>query len=575
MSEEKNERNDEELAESKNHVSGYFDSLIADFSLEEQQPSEKKPPEDSGEVEVETVDGITVESIIKEVEEAETEPEVIFDVEAPVQQPQQAPPENMPPEEEQPEKKKGGIIAFLFPVKGDAVGEVIRKIVFLIAVSVFAVAGVLLVTNLTDSQAAIEDQKKDKKIIVTTVATTINDKGEIETIPPTEEEIQQHNFSVMEYYKSISENIIGFLEVPGCEIAEPVVQGTDNEYYLKHTYEDERNQAGALFMDYRCSVTEDHTSPNIVIYGHNQRDGTKFGTLKLYKYDLDFYAKNPIITFTTEYSSSKYVIFGYFVTNTLEKQDSNGEVFRYHDYIETLSNPGTFGWYMNQIKRRNQIISPVDVTYGDELLVLSTCSNEFSDSRFAVFARKLREGETEDSFDFEAAEINRSAKGIDWNAVLSAPTRATRATSATTVTSETVSETTTAVPSETTTRRNAVAENFENIFDSYSDIFTTAPPSDDDGGTTKRRRKTTAETTEETVPPADEDSETESSSSRKKKTTAETTEETTQKTKKKTQATTAASEEETSEVTTVPETSASEEEVTETASAEETGENSQ
>lgn len=573
MSEEKNERNDEELAESKNHVSGYFDSLIADFSLEEQQPPEKKPPEDSGEVEVETVDGITVESIIKEVEEAETEPEVIFDVEAPVQQPEQAPPEDMPVNEEQPEKKKGGIIAFLFPVKGDSVGEIIRKIIFLAAVSVFAVAGVLLVTNLTDSQAAIEDQDEDKKIIVTTVATTINEKGEVVTIPPTEEEIQQHNFSVMEYYKSISENIIGFLEVPGCEIAEPVVQGTDNEYYLKHTYKDERNQAGALFMDYRCSVTEDHTSPNIVIYGHNQRDGTKFGKLKLYKYDLDFYAKNPIITFTTEYSSSKYVIFGYFVTNTLEKQDSNGEVFRYHDYIETLSNPGTFGWYMNQINRRNQIISPVDVTYGDELLVLSTCSNEFSDSRFAVFARKLREGETEDSFDFEAAEINRNAKGIDWNAVLSAPTRATRATSATTVTSETVSETTAAAPSETTTtKKNAVAENFENIFDSYSNIFTTAPPSDGDGGTTKRRRKTTAETSEETTAPAGEDSETESSSSKKKKTTAGTAEETTKKTRK---TTTAASEEETSEVTTVPETSASEEEATETASAEESGENSQ
>lgn len=571
MSEEKNERNDEEFAESKNHVSGYFDSLIADFSLEEQQPPEKKPPEDNTEVEVETVDGITVESIIKEVEEAETEAEVIFDEEAPAQQTEQAPPEDMPAEEEQPEKKKGGIIAFLFPVKGDSAGEVIRKIVFLVAVSVFAVAGVLLVTNLTDSQAAIEEQEEDKRIIVTTVATTINEKGEVVTIPPTEEEIQQHNFSVIEYYKSISPNIIGFLEVPGCEIAEPVVQGTDNDYYLRHTYKDERNQAGAVFMDYRCSVTDDYTSPNLVLYGHNQRDGTKFGRLKLYKYDLDFYAKNPIITFTTEYSSSKYVIFGFFVTNTLEKQDSNGEVFRYHDYIETLSNQGTFGWYMNQINRRNQIISPVDVTYGDELLVLSTCSNEFSDSRFAVFARKLREGETEDSFDFESAEINRNAKGIDWNAVLSAPTRAPRDTSAAAVTSETASETTTAVPSETTTRRNAVAENFENIFDNYSDIFTTAPPSDSDGGTTKRRRKTTAETTEETSAPADEESETESSSSKKKKTTAETTEETTKKTKK---ATTAASEDVTSEVTAVPETSVSGEEATETASADESSESS-
>lgn len=555
MSEEKNERNDEELAENKNHVGGYFDSLIADFSLDElpAEESATAETEDSGEVKVETVDGITVENAVSETVSAETEPEVIFDEEAPVKEESTPAVQTDSTEDSEEDKdKKGGIIAFLFPVKGDAVGEVIRKIVFLAAVAVFAVAGVLLVKNIRDSHEATNIAATDESIIVTTVATSIGEGGEIITIPPTEEEIQQHNFSVMEYYKNINSDILGFVELPGCDIAQPVVQGTDNEYYLKHTYFNTNNQAGSIFMDYRCTVSEDYTSPSIVLYGHNQRDGTMFGNLKRYKYDLDFYAENPIVTFTTQYESAKYVIFGFFVTNTLEKQDSKGEVFHYHDYIETLSNPGTFGWYLNQVNRRNQIDSPVDVTYGDKLLVLSTCSNEYSDSRFAVFARKLREGETEDSFDFYSATINQNAKGIDWNAVLSAPTRASRPV---TETSAATSVTTT-VPSETTvssTKKNAIAQGIEGIVGDYSDLFSTAPPSDPEETSSRKKRKTTAQSSEST--------------------TASETEKTTTKKKKET---TAVTEEETSKVTTVPETSASDtESATETVSAENSGSDSE
>ncbi|MGN1102134.1 MAG: class B sortase, partial [Huintestinicola sp.] len=167
--------------------------------------------------------------------------------------------------------------------------------------------------------------------------------------------------------------------------------------------------------------------------------------LKFYKNNVDFYKKNPIVVFNTEYGIGDYIIFGYFVTNVYEKQDSAGEVFHYHDYIETLNNESTFNWYMSKVNERNQIIPPVDVVYGDKLLVLSTCSNEYSDSRFVVLARKVREGENISAIDFSAARLNPNAKQIDWDAILG-----TSSESETTV-SETVTETTVATTVETTT----------------------------------------------------------------------------------------------------------------------------
>jgi hypothetical protein len=171
-------------------------------------------------------------------------------------------------------------------------------------------------------------------------------------------------------------------------------------------------------MDYRVVIEEDNVSPNIVIYGHNQEDGTMFGDMKFYKNDIEHYNANPFVQFNTLYDVGEYVIYGYFITNSLEAQDSNGEVYRYHDQINNLDDPDTFEWYMREIKKRNQIISPVDVEVGDRLLTLSTCSNEFTNSRFIIFARKLREDETHDSFDFTKTRYNYAAQGVDWDAII-------------------------------------------------------------------------------------------------------------------------------------------------------------
>lgn len=538
-----------------------IDDAITDYESEDIEEDETVP-EDTDETD-DTVDDISDDEIIDDEPESdeaspeeaaptekESSPEEKTDSTESVSESETVQADDIPPFEPEPvtltaeeaaednaKKTKKNILKEILPWKSDTVFEMIRKIVFIIAVIIFVGAGVMLASTLIQSNRAVKDLEQIKEIVTTTAKTAIDSEGNVITIAPTEEEEQQHNIDIMSYYKGISDKVVGFIELEGCDIYQPVVQDpedTTNTYFLTHTYYDEQNKGGAIFMDYRCTISEDYVSPNIVLYGHNQEDGTMFGNLKNYKQNLEFYAENPTVTLRTDYETGTYLIYAFFVTNALEKQDSNGEVFHYHDYIEALNDEATFNWYMGEVQSRNQIISPVKAEFGDKLLVLSTCSNEFSNSRFVVFARKLRDGESVSDYDFTSASFNPYARGVDWTAIMSGET--------TTETSEETSDETTAPEEtdedgETTTKKKkkkkTSAADEENGTDTLnadsSDTdtpvdadVTTVPPdaSDEDGEetTSKKKKKTTTEVTEETTE--------EATSKKKKSTTADTSEET-------------------------------------------------
>ena len=77
--------------------------------------------------------------------------------------------------------------------------------------------------------------------------------------------------------KEINPDTIAYLKVNNTNIDYIVVKGKDNEYYLKHNFERNWNVAGWVFGDYRNHF--DETDKNLIIYGHNTRDGSMFDTL--------------------------------------------------------------------------------------------------------------------------------------------------------------------------------------------------------------------------------------------------------------------------------------------------------
>ena len=108
--------------------------------------------------------------------------------------------------------------------------------------------------------------------------------------------------------KEKNSDTVGFLKVNGTNIEYTVVKGTNNSYYLKHNFNKESNSAGWIFADYKNKV--DGTDKNLVIYGHNMRDDSMFGSLKnILNDDWHNEEENKYVTFITENDNSIYEVF--------------------------------------------------------------------------------------------------------------------------------------------------------------------------------------------------------------------------------------------------------------------------
>lgn len=190
---------------------------------------------------------------------------------------------------------------------------------------------------------------------------------------------------------SINPDVQGWLEIEGTGIAYPVVQADDNDYYLRRDFYGNKNDHGVIFMDYDCSVSPANPSDNLVLYGHNMRDGQMFGELTNYT-ELEYYQAHPVIDFDSVYGTGKYKIISVFITNTLPE---HGEVFQYHLFHQA-ENAEEYNAFVQNVQARSLFTTGVDAQYGDQLLTLSTCVYYFSDARLVIVAREVREGESDE-----------------------------------------------------------------------------------------------------------------------------------------------------------------------------------
>ncbi len=186
---------------------------------------------------------------------------------------------------------------------------------------------------------------------------------------------------------------VGYIAIEGTQVDNPVVQTVDNDYYLATGFDGQEFRAGTVFMDYTDKIGPypEEWSENIVLYGHNMADNTMFGSLRRYRQDLEFYKESPFITFSTNYADYTYVIFGLIITGGNPDSD-----FLYWN-MEELDDKKAFDSYVNTVESKNMINNPLDVSYGDSILTLSTCYSDEDNSRFLVVARRLRDDEDKET----------------------------------------------------------------------------------------------------------------------------------------------------------------------------------
>lgn len=178
--------------------------------------------------------------------------------------------------------------------------------------------------------------------------------------------------------KKINSETRGYLVVKKTNIAYPVVQHSDNSYYLKRDFYKKKSSMGWIYMDYRNNSTE--LDDNTIIYGHNMGNGTMFGTLKTV---LDSSwrknADNMIVNFDLNNQSYKFKIF------SIYKVDYTTD-YLVTDF-ETADEKNDF---IKMIRNRSTIKSNEVVNENSKILTLSTCTGK-NNRRLVVHAVLIEE----------------------------------------------------------------------------------------------------------------------------------------------------------------------------------------
>ena len=208
-------------------------------------------------------------------------------------------------------------------------------------------------------------------------------KGETITTENTEEQnvVTERTLQVKQLQEQ-NADIVGWLEIENTNINYPVLQGTDNSYYMTHNYKKENSRNGSIFLD--ANYNWNIASNNLLIYGHNLGNGMMFQELLKYEKE-SFYREHPVIRFTTAEEDAEYEIISVFKSRVYHKSEKN--VFRYYFFLNSESEE-EYNQFVKNAK--NASIYPIDETasYGDQLITLSTCSYYVEDGRFAVVGRK-------------------------------------------------------------------------------------------------------------------------------------------------------------------------------------------
>ncbi len=190
---------------------------------------------------------------------------------------------------------------------------------------------------------------------------------------------------VLDEYKTLYEKnkrLIGWLKIDDTNIDYPVMQTSDNEYYLDHNFNQEYDKNGSIFMDYACSAYPKST--NLILYGHHMKSGNMFGNLQ--KYAKESYGKeHSLIQFDTIYEKATYQVMYVFRSQVYNEDDI---VFKYYQFIEANSE-AEFDSYMNEMSKMSLYDTGVTAKYGDSLLTLSTCDYSQDDGRFVVVAKRV------------------------------------------------------------------------------------------------------------------------------------------------------------------------------------------
>ena len=175
----------------------------------------------------------------------------------------------------------------------------------------------------------------------------------------------------------------GWLRVEGTQLDEPIMFTPENEQkYIYTDFDGNHDAAGELFIDKDCSV--DPMSDNLIIYGHNMRNGSMFKTVMHYE-EKSFWEEHPIIEMYTLGEKKEFEVVAAFYDKIYYKTDT---CFKFYQFVDA-ADEAEFNEAYQYYKSNSVYDTGVTAEYGDQLITLVTCSYHEEDGRFVVIGREI------------------------------------------------------------------------------------------------------------------------------------------------------------------------------------------
>lgn len=254
-------------------------------------------------------------------------------------------------------------------------GDVVRDLLLLIAIAVFLFSSYQLYKIYRVYKEGQEEYDKIREYVTEPEEEETGTEGEAEVPKEETKELPKGPQIDFEGLKKINPDVIGWLQIETLDISYPIVKGTDNEHYLHYTFEGQKNAVGAIFIDYTNSSNFEDC--NTIIYGHNMKDGSMFGTFRKLHEKENF--TSPYVWICTPEYTWRYEIFSVHTTS------ASGDTYTLFSNADQ-----EFAQYLEEMKAASELTLDAVPSVEDKVITMSTCTGD-SSTRFVIQAKRLPE----------------------------------------------------------------------------------------------------------------------------------------------------------------------------------------
>lgn len=180
-------------------------------------------------------------------------------------------------------------------------------------------------------------------------------------------EDMRRQYAYLMELKSTYPDVVGYISIPSVSINYPVVQTTDNDYYLDHLITGEQSSTGSIFLDYRCDANA-ATAKNTVLYGHNMNNRSMFHNIEL------LFTRESFLDATVEYITEE----GIFIYNPLSIYRTGAyDTFDRYQFVDE----DDYLKYCDSVaaKSRFEESAAVPCAADSGIITFVTCTNSISD----------------------------------------------------------------------------------------------------------------------------------------------------------------------------------------------------